>query len=259
MRPARALITTWSKSGRRTSGTDQPLHELGPLARHPRARDDQVEAGRVGAALRVDVDVRVDAERARLPQLAALPAAPRRPRRRRSPALPRSTISTAAPSGCASSALPASRASWPAALSMPSTLEPSSRSSKSATTRATTGTRRRRNSWRTDSGRPHICVVSTRPGAQLAQHQLAARCPASSSSFSVPCTAGAAAAWPNWWATSSRQCQSWLEYGCALTCDEQRRGVDVAVLLHAQVELEVGPVGRQRVDDLLEGVGEGHD
>ena len=31
----------------------------------------------------------------------------------------------------------------------------------------------RRNSWRTDSGRPHIWTVSTRPGADLAQHELA--------------------------------------------------------------------------------------
>ena len=40
---------------------------------------------------------------------------------------------------------------------------------------------------------------------------------------------------------------------------DERRGVDVAVLLHAQVELQVGPVRRQRVDDLLELVGERHD
>ena len=47
--------------------------------------------------------------------------------------------------------------------------------------------------------------------------------------------------------------------GLRVDLHEQLRGVDVAVLLHAQVELEVGPVRRQRVDDLLEGFGERHD
>src|SRR4051812_47629269 len=65
-----SLMTTWSNSGRRTSGTGEPLHERRALARHARARDDEVEAGGVGAALRVGVDVRVDAERARVTQLA---------------------------------------------------------------------------------------------------------------------------------------------------------------------------------------------
>src|SRR5215212_5359010 len=41
--------------------------------------------------------------------------------------------------------------------------------------------------------------------------------------------------------------------------DHQGRRIDVAVLLHAQVELQVRPVGRQGVDDLLEMVGERHD
>ena len=41
--------------------------------------------------------------------------------------------------------------------------------------------------------------------------------------------------------------------------DEQRRRVDVAVLLHAEIELEVRPVGRERVEDLLEFVGKRHD
>jgi hypothetical protein len=65
------LITTWSNSGRRTSGTGETLHERWALARHPRARDDEVEAGGLGAPLGLGVDVRVDAERARLAQLAA--------------------------------------------------------------------------------------------------------------------------------------------------------------------------------------------
>ena len=41
--------------------------------------------------------------------------------------------------------------------------------------------------------------------------------------------------------------------------DEQRGGVDVAVLVDAQVELEVGPVRRQCVEELLEFVRKRHD
>ena len=129
-----SLMTTWSKSGRRTSGTGEPLHELRALARHARARDDEVEAGGVGAALGVGVDVRVDAERARLAQLAAGAQRPRRPRRRRSPGCRGRRSAPRRRRGRARSASPVSRASWPAARSMPSTLEPSSRSSKRATT-----------------------------------------------------------------------------------------------------------------------------
>ena len=69
--------------------------------------------------------------------------------------------------------------------------------------------------------------------------------PASSSSLSVPCTAGAAAARPKRCATSIRQCQSCREYGCALHVHDVCRGVDVARLRRSpQVELEVGPVAR---------------
>ena len=41
--------------------------------------------------------------------------------------------------------------------------------------------------------------------------------------------------------------------------DEQRGGVDVARFVDAQVELEVGPVRRQCVEELLEIVGKRHD
>ena len=144
---------------------------------------------RSGLALRVGVDVRVDAERrvspARRPRAGPLPTAtPSKP------ALPRSTISTAAPSGRACSAVPASCASWPAARSMPSTLEPSSRSSKSAT---------RRPLLRPQAAEllphglraPHICVVSTRP-VRSSRSTSSPAMPWSSSSFSVPCVGGAA-------------------------------------------------------------------
>ena len=83
--------------------------------------------------------------------------------------------------------------------------------------------------------------------------------PASSSSCSVPWTTSAAAAWPNWWATLMWKCQSWCEYGWALHVTSSDRGVDVAVFLDAQVQLEVGPIRRERVENLLEVFGKRHD
>ena len=81
--------------------------------------------------------------------------------------------------------------------------------------------------------------------------------PASSSRRSVPCVVGAAAC-PNWWATKVEMpVVVGIRLGVAR--DKQRGGVDVAVLLDAQVELEVGPVRRQCVEDLLEFVGKRHD
>ena len=53
------------------------------------------------------------------------------------------------------------------------------------------------------TGRPHICVVSTRP-VRHSRRTSSPSMPASSSSLSVPCTVGAAAAWPKRWATSRR-------------------------------------------------------
>ena len=47
--------------------------------------------------------------------------------------------------------------------------------------------RMRRNSWRTDSGRPHIWVTSTRP-SRTSRRTSSPAIPASSSSFKVPCT-----------------------------------------------------------------------
>ena len=73
----------------------------------------------------------------------------------------------------------------------------------------------RRNASRADSGRPHICTTSTRP-PRTSRRTSSPSMPASSSRRSVPCTAGTAAAWPKRCATRMRQCQSCLEYGCAL-------------------------------------------
>ena len=93
------------------------------LARHPRARHDQVEPGRLGGAAGLDVDVRVEAERPGTP--AALTGLRDRPRRgRRRPA----SASTAPP------AAPRRRStSWPAAPSPSATRLASIRSATTAT------------------------------------------------------------------------------------------------------------------------------
>ena len=112
--------------------------------------------------------------------------------------------------------------------------------------------RRRRNSSRADCGRPQPCVISARP-LRVSRTTISASIAASSSSASAPWTVGAEAAWPKRCATSRRQCQSCLEYGRALHVVEVERRFDVARLVgEAQVELEVGPVVGQRVDDRLE-------
>ena len=64
-------------------------------------------------------------------------------------------------------------------------------------------------------GRPHPCVISTRP-VRCSRTASSPSMPASSSSFSAVWTAGTDAAWPKRWATSTRQCQSAFEYGWAL-------------------------------------------
>ena len=56
-------------------------------------------------------------------------------------------------------------------------------------------TRRRLNSSRTDSGRPHICITSTRP-VRTSRTASSPSMPASSSNFRAAWTAGLDAAWP---------------------------------------------------------------
>ncbi len=73
----------------------------------------------------------------------------------------------------------------------------------------------RRNSSRTDCGRPHMGCTSTRPSRSW-RSASSPSMPASSSIPSVACTTGAAAAWPKRCAHRMRQCQSWFEYGWAL-------------------------------------------
>ena len=90
--------------------------------------------------------------------------------------------------------------------------------------------RMRRNSWRTDSGRPHIWVVSTRP-SRTSRSTSSPAMPASSSSFSVPSTTSAAAACPNWCATLMMEVPVVVRVRLRVARHHQRRGVDVAVLL----------------------------
>ena len=109
--------------------------------------------------------------------------------------------------------------------------------------------RRSRNSLRTLSGRPHICTTSARP-SWMSLTRSSPSIPSRSSVASVPRTVSGAAAWPKLCATLSRQCQSALEYGCALIWVRSHPGVDVARLVgDPQVELDVGPVVGKRLDD----------
>ena len=56
-----------------------------------------------------------------------------------------------------------------------------------------------------------------------------------------------------------RQCQSCLRVGQGVDLHHQAGGLDVAVLVEdAHVELELGPVGRQRLEHGPEVVGERH-
>ena len=110
----------------------------------------------------------------------------------------------------------------------------------------------------TDSGRPHIGSTSTRP-LRTSRTAISPSMPASSSSFSVPWTAGAAAAWPKLVGHQHPPVPVVARVGLRVAGDEvDARRRCSATRREAQVELEVGPVVGQRVDDLLECVGEAH-
>src|SRR3954453_15481238 len=193
-------------------GLQQPLHQHGAFARHARARDDEVEAGRLGAAPRGPIDVRVDAHRPRLPQL---PAGAQ-------PLDDRHAVEAGAPEVDDQHRGPVrvglvGRAGQARLVTRCAETAEDVRTEQEVVEEGDDEghrycARMRRNSWRTDSGRPHICVVSTRP-VRTSRKASSPGMPWSSRSLSVPWTAGAAAAWPNWWATMIRQCQSWWEYG----------------------------------------------
>ena len=243
---------TRPSSGWRARRVDQ----RGALARHARARDDEVEARRLGAQLHVVVR-RASRRRASSRPLSS-PAA----RSRSTSATPSKPVAAEVDDQHVgvdrSRAPPRAAPRGRPAVSIPSTLEPSSRSSKTATTRAIYCARMRRNSWRTDSRRPHICTVSTRP-VRSSRSTSSPRIPASSSSFSVPCVGRRRGGVAELVGDQDPPVPVVVRVRLRVDLHDQRRGVDVARLVDAQVELEVGPVGRQRVDDLLELVGERHD
>ena len=146
-----------------------------------------------------------------------------------------------------------------AARSIPSTLEPSSRSSKTATTRATGYcARMRRNSWRTDSGRPHIWVVSTRPVRHSRSIELAVDARVVEQ-LQRAVHGGRRGGVAELVGDEELPVPVVVRVGQRVAGHDERRGVDVAVLVDAQVDLQVGPVRRERVDDLLEVVRERHD
>ena len=203
-----SLMTTWSNSGRRTSGTGEPLHERGALARHARARDDEVEAGGVGAALGVGVDVRVDAERPRLAQLAVLAQA----------LDDRDAVEARAPEvddqhGRAVGAGLVGVAGQPRLVAGRAQHAEHVGAEQEVVEEGDDGALLRPQAAELLPHRlraaPHLGRLDA-AGAVVAQLQLAADA-GLVEQRSVPCTAGAAAAWPNWWATRIRQCQSWLE------------------------------------------------
>ena len=80
-----------------------------------------------------------------------------------------------------------------------------------------------------------------------------------SSRASVPFTVSAAAAWPYSWTDAQAEVPVVLGVGHGVDLGEQRGGLHVARLVqHAQVDLELGPVGRQGVEHRLEVVGQSH-
>src|ERR687898_49719 len=144
---------------------------------------------------------------------------------------------------------------------MPSTLEPSSRSSKTATTRATPGPLLRADAAELLPHRlgapPHLGRLDA-ARAPLAQDQLAGDVRLVEQAQGAV-HGGRRGGVAELVGDEDLPVPVVVRVRERVARDDERRRVDVAVLLHAQVELEVRPVGRQRVDDLLEVVGERHD
>ena len=183
-----------------------------PLACHPRARDHELEPGVLGRAPHVRLDVRVEGEHGHARRAGARP----RCSIRAAASAQRSTISTSADKPRLERPdqldLVPARARAP-----PWTFDPNSRSGMNATTRATTA--------RGLCGTPRAPTpaVPTSARARSRPARCGARAPRarrrSPLRRAAPARCGPRtrdAAWPNRWATSSRQCQSLFEYGWAL-------------------------------------------
>src|SRR5215217_1030801 len=188
-----------ARSGRLQHGLDERRR----LARHPRARHDPLEAGLLGSPAYVLLHVRVEAK-PRQPCLGRL-------------------LDPGIVLVCQVDDDDLSVVAWSDRL-MPRraqcALELRAEQQVGAEQRDPRHdhcARRRLNSWRTDSGRPHIWTTSTRP-VRASRSASSPAMPSWSSSASVPRTVSGAAACPKLCAERRRQCQSCSEYGMALIC-----------------------------------------
>src|SRR5947209_16562591 len=194
---------------RRLCARDEPVDQRPALARHPRTRHHQLEARLLGALADVGLDVGVERQRAD----AGWPADP----------------DLLNPFGCVEGEVDDQRVRADQVLPQAVGVGHQHRLVPRGTQRPDHAGAKQQvrhegddaghatrycariclNSWRTDSGRPHISslTISTRP-SRTSRTASSPSIPASSSSLSAVWTAGAAAAWPNRWATRIRQCQS---------------------------------------------------
>ncbi|CAA9480309.1 MAG: hypothetical protein AVDCRST_MAG30-759 [uncultured Solirubrobacteraceae bacterium] len=166
-------------------------------------------------------------------------------------------MSTSAPAASTSSGRPASVTWWPPASIQPTTFEPSSRSSKRATTRAIALLAAQPAELLADrlGPAPHLRDLDA-ARAQLAQRELAADAlVVEELQRAVHRRGGGGVA--ELVRDEDPPVPVVVRVGLRVDLGDDRRGVDVAVLLHAQVELEVGPVRRQRVEDRVEVLREG--
>ena len=203
----------------------QPLDERGTLAVHPRARHDHVEAGRLRAArFDVDVDVRVEAERLRVVDVP--PSASTSTSSGGQVDHEHVRLGTAARAASARVARHLVAARPQRALDVRSEQQVGAEQGDASHHCA----RRRRNSWRTDSGRPHSGTTSTRPERASVACSWPSM-PSASSSASVPSTDSAAAAWPNVVGDAQAEVPVVLRVRLRVDLGEQRRGLDVALLV----------------------------
>ncbi len=190
-RRAATAVTRARIGGLRRPG-QQPGHQLGAFACHPRAWDDELQTGVFGALAGADVDVGVEAQR-------ACPPAPRSGSST-IPAPSRDSRSgpRRATAGLGPRALASGRRHRPASTSCPAAASaPDPRSEQEVRGEEQHGhvycARRRRNSSRAEWGRPHRFMTSTRP-LRVSRTTISPSKPASSSRPRAPWTVWAAAA-----------------------------------------------------------------
>src|SRR5712692_895217 len=176
----------------------------------------------------------------------------------------RSTTSTSANSASvrASSSAPVSVTSWPAASSIDCTRDPNMRSGTSATTRATgSGSLLRPELAELLAHRfgapPHRGDLGA-SAADLAHRHLAGD-PGVVEQREAAVHGGGGGGVAEAVGDEQPPVPVGVRVGLRVAGDEVERRLDVAALVpHAQVQLEVGPVVGERVHDLLELVGEAH-